>query len=633
MDDGLIQKILEKSLGDRFGDFLAVDAGDSIGRLEAFESILYSLEKRDLIRILEGIQAFSTVLSPRLALHVLVKKVTEILEVSHCSMVLLDLEDETGRVAISHEDPDFEGVSIELEDYPEILRSLQTGNITVVVNPSVDPLMHSLKRDQMRKIKDVSIMVLPLVFQSRVFGVLLVRKQISQEGFNIREVRICQLMVSLVLTALQRMYRAGVPDVPAEAEAPSASGSRGTDDLHAALFHKGPVGVLLLDREGRIQEANPRAGELTGLEREKLLTMRFRDIVPDEWIERIRRMRKVSSPLNRGLNRYHFPYRTPDGKEITLSVHRSALAGQGADTLVFFRDATKEKRMEEHLRLQTEELKTTNLRLQEARASLLKRNEELQATNERLDEFNKMKTHFLAVATHEIRTPLSIIMGYNRFLLQEKAGEVNSEQRRILDESVQSCERLLNIVNEMLDFSRIESGKLQLKSRQSDILALLRRVYRQMKIISERERIELALDLPDGPILIDHDPDRIEQVLVNLISNAIKFTPSGGVITLSAAAVASETKVLEISVSDTGEGLSPSMLGRIFKDDQPFLSSGDGAPHKKGVGLGLAISRRIVEAHGGRICAEGKEGEGASFRFTLPLPLRDQDTREENVSA
>jgi len=301
MDDGLIQKMLMKALGDRFSRFATADPPDSIGPLEAFESILYSLDKRDLIRILEVIQAFSTILSPRLALHSLVKKITENLEVSHCSMILLDREDETGTVAVSHEDPDFEGVSIALGDYPEILRSLQTGNITVVENPAKDPLMHSLKKDQMSRIQDVSIMVLPLLFQEQVFGVLLVRKQMSEEGFTIREVRICQLMVRMVLSALQRMYCAGLPDLPAgsdtvEAAAPAEQGSQRTDGLHAAFFLAGPVGVLLLDKDDRIQEANPRAVELLGIERGTLLSGCFRDIVPDEWIEQIRGMRKMDSP-------------------------------------------------------------------------------------------------------------------------------------------------------------------------------------------------------------------------------------------------------------------------------------------------------------------------------------------------
>ena len=639
MDDGLIQKILVRSLGDRFSRFATADSPDAIGPLEAFESILYSLDKRDLIRILEVIQAFSTILSPRLALHSLVRKITEILEVSHCSMILLDREQEAGTVAISHEDPDFEGVSIALADYPEILRSLQTGNITVVENPAKDPLMHSLKKDQMSRIKDVSIMVLPLLFQGQVFGVLLVRKQMSEEGFTIREVRICQLMVRMVLSALKRMYCAGLPDLPSgeepqEGAAPSAQGNRRTADLHAAFFHAGPVGVLLLDKDDRIQEANPRAVELLGVEREKLLSLHFSDIVPDEWIEEIRRMRKGTHPGEKGLSRYRFPHQTPAGYKRSLSVERHVLQGQGEYSLVFFRDATKEKQMQENLKNQAEELQTINLSLREARADLLSRNEELLATNERLDQINKTKTHFLAVATHEIRTPLSIIMGYNRFLLQEKPGELNSEQKRILDESVQSCERLLNIVNEMLDFSRIESGNLKLQNQQSDVLGLLRRVYRQMKLISDREQIDLALNLPEAPVLLIHDPDRIEQVLVNLISNAIKFTPAGGVITLSARRKAQNgSGFLEVSISDTGIGISGSMKETIFKEYQPFLSKEPGPSHKKGVGLGLAISKKIVEAHGGRIWAEGETGQGATFRFTLPFPLREHASDERNLSA
>ncbi len=639
MDDGLIQKTLARSLGDRFGSFATAEPPDSIGPLEAFESILYSLQKRDLIRVLEMIQAFSTILSPRLALHSLVKKITEILEVSHCSMILLDREDETGTVAISHEDPDFEGVTISLGDYPEILRSLQTGKITVVENPSADPLMHSLKKDQMSRIKDVSIMVLPLVFQELVFGVLLIRKQMSEEGFTIREVRICQLLVRIVLSALQRMYSAGLPDRPVaeesqEAGPRSAQVSRRRSDLHEELFLAGPIGVLLLDKEDRIREANPRAIDLLGIERERLLSLCFSDIVPDAWIERIRRMRKVSAPRGEGLSRYNFPYQTPAGHKRALSVERHSLPGAGEHTLIFFRDAIKEKQMQEHLQRQAEELTTTNLRLREARADLLNRNEELLATNERLDEINRTKTHFLAVATHEIRTPLNIIMGYNRFLLQEKTGELNPEQKRILDESVQSCERLLNIVNEMLDFSRIESGQLKLQNQQSDVLGLLRRVYRQMKLIADREEIELMLDVPDAPVLIIHDPDRVEQVLVNLISNAIKFTPSGGVITLSARERARNgSGFLEIAISDNGVGLSPSMMGKIFKDYQPFLSQEAGPSHPKGAGLGLAISKKIVEAHGGRIWAESKKGEGATFLFTLPFPLSGHVSDERNLSA
>ncbi len=638
MDDGLIQSALARSLGDRFQSFATADPPDSVGPLEPFESILYSLQKRDLIRVLEMIQAFSMILSPRLALHSLVKKITDILDVSHCSMILLDREAQSGTVAVSHEDPDFEGVTISLADYPEILRSLQTGGITVVKNPSKDPLMHSLKKDQMSRIKDVSIMVLPLVFHELVFGVLLIRKHMSEEGFTIREVRICQFLVRMVLSVLQRMFCAGLQGRPAgdtlETETGPARESRRRANLHEALFLSGPIGVLVLDKKDRIREANPRAVELLGMERDRLLSLRFGDIVPDEWIERIRSMRRQTSPREEGLSRYNFPYQTPAGRQRALSVERHAAPGNAEDTLIFFRDAIKEKQMQEHLQRQAEELKTINLHLREARADLLTRNEELLATNERLDGINRRKTRFLAVATHEIRTPLNIIMGYNRFLLQERTGDLNAEQKRILEESVQSCERLLNIVNEMLDFSRIESGQLKLQNQQSDVLGLLRRVYRQMKLIADREEIELILDVPDAPVPVIHDPDRIEQVLVNLVSNAIKFTPAGGFITLSARERAQNVSgFLEVAVSDTGVGLSPSMMGKIFKEDPPFLSKEEGSSQHHGAGLGLAISKKIVEAHGGRIWAESRKGEGATFLFTIPFSLSGQVRDERNLSA
>ena len=271
-------------------------------------------------------------------------------------------------------------------------------------------------------------------------------------------------------------------------------------------------------------------------------------------------------------------------------------------------------------------------KLQKQQLAISRQNQELQKTNARLKELNRMKTQFLAVATHEIRTPLSIVIGYNHFLLQEKAGAVYAEQKRILEESVQSCERLLNIVNEMLDFSRIETGNLQLHLKENNVLELLERVYRQMKIISDRASLGFFLRIPSEPIVLKYDTDRIEQVLVNLISNAIKFTPSGGVITLSASERFEKGEtLLDLSISDTGKGLSPSLQDKIFEEDQPFIETGLLPSQKKGVGLGLAISKRIVEAHGGRIWVKSKEGQGATFTFCLPGGTRPETKDEQGI--
>ncbi len=632
MDDALIQKVLAQALGDNFEAFNNTAVSDPFHHLHNYESILYTLGKRDLIFVLECLQAFSTTVSPRIVLHSLVKKIKEILEISHCSLILLNLEKKIGTVTISHEDPDFESVDISLEHYPEILRSLQTAAITIVKNPSNDPLMNSLKANQLKKVKDVSIMVLPLLFEEKVFSVMLVRKQQSEEGFTIREVRICQLMVNIVLLTLQRICNAHVMGLPGNKQQPALhipipeESSEG-NSFYSTFFLCSPVGVLLLDTYGSIKDANPKAIEFIGISKQKLLTLQYQDIVPKERIDEIQKMRKNSFPDEVFNQKYHIQYQPPEGQLKTFSVEHHSFLGDERYSLVFFRDVSKEKQLEEELNEQTKKLTEANKNLHEARASLINQNEELLKTNDRLIDLNRMKTHFLAVGTHEIRTPLSIIMGYNRLLLQEKIGTLNSEQKNILNELVQSCERLLNIVNEMLDFSRIDSGDLKLKLSNVDIRSLLDRVYRQMEIISNRADIELLLNLPEDPIIITHDSDRIEQVLVNLLSNAIKFTSSGGTIALSANTTdEGGKKNLRITVADNGAGFPKSIKNKIFngfKVDPPNV----GGPLKqKGVGLGLAISKRIVKAHGGNIRAESKEGEGAVFTFTLPF-VKDEQTK------
>jgi len=636
IDDDWFLKTLLRDVGDRFQAFRTHGEDDPLHDLEEYESILYSLEKQDLILIVKLIQTFSTTLSPKRALYTLVKKLTDVLDVSHCSLIFINLDSNEGTVAISHEDLDFQGVQISLDRYPEILRSLKTGEITIVKNPTKDPLMFSLKKDQIRKIKDVSIMVLPLAFQGKVFGTLLVRKQLSEEGFFIREVRICQLMVHVVLRFLQRMCNSSALGSGLDAARPAPEPGLGSlkeeNDvlLDSLLTSSVPVGVLVLDGEGGVRRANPQAAEILTVPREELLKKHFSDIVPDTWIDHIREMRKNSGGTGQeDLNRYHVPFTTPAGMEKTLSVEHAPLPGREPFSWVFFRDVSKEKQMEDRLQNQKRQLQETNERLTEARSQLLSRCEDLRRTNERLEELNKIKTHFLAVATHEIRTPLSVIIGYNKFLLQERAGEVPSQQKKILEESVESGERLLGIVNEMLDFSRIETGSLDLRLKESDIRLLLERVHRQMKIIADRAKIDFRLRLPEAPVAFLHDPDRIEQVLVNLLSNSIKFTPEGGNITLSARPVDEEGgESMEISVSDNGKGLSPSMMEKIFAEGQPFVTNSLMPAQKKGVGLGLAISRRIIEAHRGRIWADSREGEGATFTFRIPYPQAGDGTQE-----
>ena len=517
IDDDWLRNTLQESLGLRVDAFHADGVDDPLGDLETYESVLYSLDKQDLILIVRLIQTLVTSVSPKRGLHTLVRKLTDALRVSHCSLIFLNLENNEGTVAVSHEDPDFRGVCISLDRYPEILRSLRTGEITIVKNPTQDPLMVSLQQDQMRKIMDVSIMVLPLAFQSRVFGTLLVRKQRSAEGFCIREVRICQLMVHVVLRVLQRMCRAARVPLPVGGVTAEDAGQESLEENHdvfpnSMMVSSVPVGVLVLDGEGGIRRANARASEILCISRDALLQMRYTQIVPEVWLEQIRGMRRQPGGTAGDMNRYHVPYTSPDGREKILSVEHDPVPGREPLTWVFFRDVSIEKEMEERLENQRQQLQEANERLLETRSELLTRCEDLRSTNERLEELNKVKTHFLAVATHEIRTPLSVIIGYNSFLLQERAGKVSLRQRGILQESVESGERLLGIVNEMLEFSRLETGQIQLRPKEGDIRLLLERVHRQMKMMADRAKLDLRLQMPDRPVQFPHDQDRISRV-------------------------------------------------------------------------------------------------------------------------
>ncbi len=613
--------LLRSSLGDLFEAFRAGEETQDSPSLEAYESILYSLEKQDLIHVLRIAEVLSAPIAGRRALHILVRRLAELLEVSRSSLAFLDPERGTGIVAVSQEDPDFMGVSISLESYPEILQSARTGAITVVKNPVQDPLMHGLRQDQLSRIQNVSIMALPLVFRGKVFGVLLVQKQRTEEGFTIRDVRICQLVLALVYRTLQKMCSEETAlqgPQPCSPGPGSAAPREGWSE--SVLFSGAPLGVLLLDDRNRITMANPKASEITGHPAERLVGMDFDRIVPKERLDGILRLRGQSRESAQDPLRYHLDYSQPSGQKKVLSFEVHPLKDRMGFAWVFLRDVTKEKQLEEWLHGKAEDLARANRSLQEARGSLLKQNEELQRTNERLEELHKMKTSFLAIATHEIRTPLSIILGYNRLLLQGKLGPLTEDQARVLEESVQSCERLLQIVSDMLDFTRLESGKIRLQKRREDIVPLLGRVYRQMKMISDRSGVRFLLDVQEDSIRFPFDPDRIEQVLVNLISNAIKFTPREGSVTLSALRrEGTDGAWVEVMVRDTGRGFPASMVEKAFDGIFPAVWSPSGTRDpEEGSGLGLGICKRIVEAHGGRIRLESREGEGSTFIFCLP---------------
>jgi len=229
----------------------------------------------------------------------------------------------------------------------------------------------------------------------------------------------------------------------------------------------------------------------------------------------------------------------------------------------------------------------------------------------RLDE---MKSNFVSNVSHELRTPLTSISGFVSLLLAGRAGQLSANQEKYLEVVKQQSTYLTGLIEDLLDLSRLQARKVKADSQRTSLNELAIVVVRELSRAAREGDIEVRLMLRDELPPVDADPVRISQVLKNIIGNAIKFTRPGGLIEVSATV---NGQYVQVRVSDTGVGISPSTLPHIF--DRFFQAHPAEAGEQGGFGLGLAISREIVELHGGRIWAESDQGRGSTFYFTLPV--------------
>ena len=233
----------------------------------------------------------------------------------------------------------------------------------------------------------------------------------------------------------------------------------------------------------------------------------------------------------------------------------------------------------------------------------------------RQKEIDQMKSEFISQVSHELRTPLASIKGSTDLLLAGTEGELNPDQRNFLGIVKNNADRLIRLIGDILDLSKIEAGRLQLQMRLINIDDLVKEVISNIRVLAEDKDLEMEVSIPERLPRIPIDPDRIRQVLINLISNAIKYTPTGNV----RVGVADRGETLEISVKDTGIGIDPKDFDRIFEKFQPVDPS---QPKGVSVGLGLSICKGIVEAHGGEIWIESEPDKGSIFTFALPKEKR-----------
>lgn len=316
-----------------------------------------------------------------------------------------------------------------------------------------------------------------------------------------------------------------------------------------------------------------------------------------------------------------------DGKRIRVQLAGNVLPSDGGKPRGFslvLRDITAARQAQEQTQRLYRELeqkmRERTRKLELARHELEERNAQLHQAYEELKELDRLKSDFVSMVSHELRSPLTNISGAVELMLEEE--DLSDEYvRKMLGVVGDQCERLIRLVRGVLDVSRIDAGRLNLDRKEVDISPIVQRVVNSLQATTVFHWFELpaANELP----LVWGDEDRVEQILFNLLDNAIKFSPSGGPIGIQ---MQTGDEEITISVTDPGVGIPPAKLARIFQKFHRLDS--DDSRETYGHGLGLYISRGLVEAHGGKMWVESVEGEGSTFTFTLPLAHRTTDTKE-----
>ena len=264
-------------------------------------------------------------------------------------------------------------------------------------------------------------------------------------------------------------------------------------------------------------------------------------------------------------------------------------------------------------------------RLQESYAGLeqqvQERTRELTSALSRLDEqtreleaASRHKSEFLANMSHELRTPLNAISGFSQVLRKELFGEINERQAEYLDDVLASARDLLSLIDDVLDLSKVEAGQIELDVKPFSLPVALERGVVTVRERASKADVRISLSSDPGIDTVVADERRVRQVISNLLTNAVKFAPPGGTVDVGVSRVDGEVRV---SVSDNGPGIAPEDQRRIFEE---FQQAAAGKEQREGTGLGLALSKRLVELHDGRIWVESEPGKGSRFVFTLPVP-------------
>ncbi len=385
-----------------------------------------------------------------------------------------------------------------------------------------------------------------------------------------------------------------------------------TDFDYKAIFDAVNEGIFVHDVEtGRILDVNRKTCEIFGYTREEFCRLDMGAISSgEESYTRDGALRWIRRAVDGSPQLFQWHARARGGRLFWIEVNLKSVVLSGAPRLLaIVRDISERRRSEKKLVRAKAEAERASRSLREERNQANRLMEEAERTT-------RAKSEFLANMSHEIRTPLNGVLGMTNLLLET---DLDREQRELAGTAYRSGEALLRVINDMLDFSKVEAGRLDLDEIDFDLRRVVEDVVDILAPEADEKGIEVAALLEEGlPVRLRGDPGRIRQIILNLAGNAIKFTDRGSVVVRVFAEKESRERItLRFAVDDTGIGIPARLLDRIF---EPFTQV-DPSPVRRsgGTGLGLVISKRLVELMGGRIWAESDEKKGSTFWFTLVL--------------
>jgi PAS domain S-box-containing protein len=400
-----------------------------------------------------------------------------------------------------------------------------------------------------------------------------------------------------------------------------------TAQRFSLFLEAAPDAILEVDESGRIVLANAEAERMFRYTHEELVGMSVDQLLPERFRGQHAQRRQdygahpVRRPMGAGLGLYAL---RKDKAEFAVDINLSPMAGAArGHVLCVVRDVAERRSSEEKIRMLNQHLERRSSELGFANAELSLRNREVERAN-------RLKSEFLASMSHELRTPLNTILGFSELLSEESAGALNDKQKRYVTHIQRDAQHLLELINDILDLSKIEAGRLELHLEKFPMAVAVAEVLSSVRPLAVNKNLLLDGDV-DTATIVHADRVRFKEILYNLLSNAIKFTPSGGRVWIESS---NDGSSIHLVVGDTGIGISPDDQKVIFESFRQASATTKGV--REGTGLGLAITKRIVEHHGGKVWVESEPGRGSRFHFTLPtaeVEVEDADIAIEEAAS